>query len=345
MRHKLGIETSANRPGETLLMSMNRRHLALAVALAAAAWCDAAVAQGAWPQNTVKIVVPYPPGATADGLPRILLDELSAAWKVPVIIETKAGAGGNVGAEFAARAAPDGYTLLHTPTPVLAINQYVYKKMSFDSATFKPIMTVAAAPSVMSSSTKLGAANVKELIEKAKAAPGSISYASQGNGSTSHVTGALFEHQAGVKLTHVPYRGSAPAMTDLVGGHVGLLFDNLFSSLSQHKAGTIRILAVCTPQRLPQAPEIPTMSESGLPDFVSIAYFGFVAPPGTPDAIVEKINGAIADALKKPDVRERIEKLGATIVGGTPAEMGKLLDGERAKWSAAVRNANIPQVE
>ena len=302
-------------------------------------------AQGTWPASTVKIIVPYPAGATADGLPRILLDELSQAWKQPVIIENKAGAGGNVGAEFVSRAAPDGYTLLHAPTPVFAINQYVYKKLAFDPATFKPITVVAESPSVLSASIKLGAANVKELIAKAKAAPGQISYASQGNGSTSHVTGALFAHQTGTTLAHVPYRGSAPAMNDLVGGHVGLMFDNLFSSLTQHQAGTIKILAACTPQRLPALPDVPTMAQAGVPDFVSIAYFGFVAPPGTPDAIVDRVYGAIAAALKKPDVRQRIEKLGATVVGNTPAEMGKLLENERTKWSTAIRNANIPQVE
>ncbi len=305
----------------------------------------AALAQEVWPSSTVKIVVPYPPGATADGLPRILLDELSQSWKQPVIIETKAGAGGNLGAEQVARAAPDGLTLLHAPTPVLAINQYVYKKLAFDPSTFKPITVVAQSPSVMATSVKLGAVSIKDLIEKAKAAPGQISYASQGNGSTSHITAALFEHQAGIKLNHVPYRGSAPAMNDLIGGHIGLIFDNLFSALTQHKAGTIRILATCTPERLTDAPEIPTMSEAGVDGFVSIAYFGFVAPPGTPDAIVDKIYSTIAAALKKPDVREKIQRLGATIVGNTPAEMGRLLASERVKWSTAIRNANIPQVE
>ena len=305
---------------------------------------SAAHAQGAWPSSTVKIVVPYPAGATADGLPRILADELSQTWKQPVVIENKAGAGGNVGAELVARAAPDGYTLLHAPTPVFAINQYVYKKLAFDPATFKPITVVAESPSVLSVSIKL-ASNVKDLVEKAKAAPGQISYASQGNGSTSHVTGALFAHQTGTTLAHVPYRGSAPAMNDLVGGHVGMLFDNLFSSLTQHKAGTIKILAVCTPQRLPSLPDVPTMAEAGVPDFISIAYFGFVAPPGTPDTIVEAIHAAIAAALKKPEIRSRIEQLGATIVGNTPSEMAALLATERTKWSTAIRNANLPQVE
>ncbi len=303
------------------------------------------VAQTTWPTSTVKIIVPYPPGAAADGLPRILLDELSQAWKQPVIIENKAGAGGNVGAEFVARAAPDGYTLLHAPTPVFAINQYIFKKLSFDPATFKPITVVAESPSVLAVSLKLAAPTVKDLIAKAKGAPGQVNYASQGNGSTSHVTGALFAHQTGTNLAHVPYRGSAPAMNDLVGGHVGMLFDNLFSSLTQHQAGTIKIIAACTPQRLPAIPDVPTMAEAGVPDFVSIAYFGFVAPAGTPDAIVDKIHTTIAAALKKPDIRAKIEKLGSTVVGNTPAQMATLLDAERKKWSTAIRNANIPQVE
>ena len=302
-------------------------------------------AQDGWPASTVKIVVPYLAGATADGLPRILADDLSRIWKQPVVLENRAGAGGNVGAEYAARSTPDGLTLLHAPTPVYAINQFVYKKLGFDPEALKPVITVAQSPSVLAVSLKLGVGSVAELVAKAKAEPGAISYASQGNGSTSHITAALFEHQTGVKLAHVPYRGSAPAMNDLVGGHVGLLFDNLFSSLTQHKAGTIRILATCTPERLPADPEIPTMIEAGIPGFVSIAYFGFTAPSGTPDRIVEKIAADMATVLARPDIRQRIERLGATVVGGTPADMAKLLAAERAKWSAAIRNANIPQVE
>ena len=194
-------------------------------------------------------------------------------------------------------------------------------------------------------SLKLGVSSVADLIAKAKAEPGQISYASQGNGSTSHVTAALFEHRAGIKISHVPYRGSAPAMNDLVGGHVGMLFDNLFSALNQHEAGTIRILATCTPERLPAAKEIPTLSEAGMPGFVSVAYFGFTAPPGTPDPITDKISADIATVLAKPGIRERIEKLGATIVGGTAADMARLLASERKMWGAAIRAANIPQVE
>ena len=313
--------------------------------LGVAALVAPATAQSAWPTGPVKVIVPYPAGATADGLSRLLSEHLTAIWKQPIVTENRTGAGGNVGAEAVARAAPDGYTLLHSPTPVFTINPFIYKKLSFDATQFKPITVVAASSSVLAVSHKLGVGTVPELIAKAKADPGKVSYASQGNGSTSHVTGAIFEHKTGIRIGHVPYRGSAPAMNDMVGGHVDMMFDNLFSSLAQHRAGTVRIIATCTPQRLAVLPDVPTMIEQGFPEFVSIAYFGYLAPPGTPDAIVNKVYTDIADTLKKPEVRERIERLGATVVGNTPAEMGKLLESERASWSAAIRNANIPQVE
>ena len=322
-----------------------RTLLATSAAALAVASHGRAFAQGAWPASTVRIIVPYPAGGTADGLPRILADDLAAAFKQPVVIENRAGAGGNVGADVVAKAAPDGLTLLATPTPVLTINQFVYKKMSFEPQGFKPITVIASSPSVLAVSNKLGAKTVAELIEKAKAEPGKISYASQGNGSTSHVTGAIFEHKTGIKISHVPYRGSAPAMNDLVGGHVDILFDNLSAALNQHRAGTIRILAVCTPERHASLPEVPTLIETGLPGFVSIANYAIVAPQGTPDEVIAKIHAAAAAALAKPDVRDRIQKLGATIVGNTPAEMARMVEAERAMWGAAIRSANIQQVE
>lgn len=319
---------------------------AVLLAIAAAISLNTQVcAQDGWPTSSVRIIVPYPAGGTADGLPRILADDLAATWQRPVVIENRAGAGGNVGADVVAKATPDGHTLLATPIPVLTINQSVYKKMSFDPQTFKPITTIASSPSVLAVSNKAGVTSVKELVAKAKADPGKLSYASQGNGSTSHVTGAIFEHQTGIKISHVPYRGSAPAMNDLVGGHVDILFDNLSAALNQHRAGTIRILAVCTPERHPALTDVPTLIESGLPGLVSIANYGIVAPQGTPDAVIAKIHAAVAAALTKPDVRDRIQKLGATIVGNTPAEMAKAIEAERTMWSTAIKNANIPQVE
>jgi tripartite-type tricarboxylate transporter receptor subunit TctC len=190
-------------------------------------------------------------------------------------------------------------------------------------------------------SPKLGVSTVKELIEKAKADPGGIAYGSQGIGATSHLTTALFETMAGVKFNHVPYRGTAPAMNDLVGGHILFMFDNLSSSLPQHQAGTLEILAVCTPERSPYLPDVPTMSEAALPGFVSIAWFGLVAPPDTPDAIVAKINKDIVDTLKSDEVRKKFLAHGAEPIGNTREEMATFLERERALWGGVIERAKL----
>ena len=241
--------------------------------------CGSAAAQG-FPSSTVKIIVPNPAGGTADALPRIIGDALSSVWKQPVVIENRPGAAGNVGAEAFSRAPADGYTLLASPPTTLAINQSLYKKLNYDPTKFKPITILGSSPNVLIVSPKLGVSTVKELIEKAKADPGGIAYGSQGIGATSHLTTALFETMAGVKFNHVPYRGTAPAMNDLLGGHILFMFDNLSSSLPQHQAGTLKILAVCTPERSPYLPDVPTMSEAALPGFVSFAWFGLGGAAG-----------------------------------------------------------------
>src|SRR5262245_36639558 len=265
---------------------------------------EAAAAEG-FPSATVKIIVPNPAGGTADALPRIVADALSALWKQAVVIENRAGAAGNVGAEAFSRAAPDGYTLLSSPPTTLAINYALYKKLNYDPTKFRAITILGSSPNVLIVNPRLGVSTVKELIEKAKADPGGIAYGSQGIGATSHLTTALFETMAGVKFNHVPYRGTAPAMNDLIGGHILFMFDNLSSSLPQHQAGTLRIIAVCTPERVPQLPDVPTMSAAALPGFTSIAWFGLVAPPETPDDIVAKINKDVVDVLASEDVRKK----------------------------------------
>ena len=227
-----------------------------------------------FPSQTVKIIVPNPAGGTADALPRIIGDALSKVWNQAVVVENRAGAAGNIGAESFSRAEPDGYTLFASPPTTLAINQALYKKINYDPTKFKAITIIGSSPNVLIVNPKLGVSTVKELIEKAKAEPGAIAYGSQGVGATSHLTTALFETMAGVKFNHVPYRGTAPAMNDLVGGHILFMFDNLASSLPQHQAGKLKILAVCTPQRSPHLPDVPTMSEAALPGFTSVAWFG-----------------------------------------------------------------------
>ena len=316
---------------------------ALMLPFATASAQDANAAQN-WPTGTVRIVVPFPPGGGADGLPRVLTEALSKAWGQPVIIENKAGAGGNVGAEFVSRAAPDGYTLLSAPTPVYAINQSLYKKLNYDPSTLKPIVLLGQAASALAVHPSLAVSSVKELIAKAKAEPG-IAYGSQGNGTTTHLTAAMFEAAAGVKLNHVPYRGSGPLMNDLVGGHIKLSFDNLASVMTQHRAGKVLVLAVCSPERSQFMPGMPTMIEAGVPDFVSVAWFAMSAPAGTPDAIIDRINKAVTALLAEPDTRQRYAGLGAEVLGGSPAAMATLVDTERKRWAGVIKSANVPLVE
>ena len=317
---------------------------ACALAALACAVAQPASAQGGWPSGTVRIVVPFPPGGAADGLPRVLSEPLAKMWGQPVIIENKPGAGGNVGAEAVSRAAPDGYTLLSAPTPVFAINQALYKKLSFDPAAFRPIVLLGQTPSAISVHPKLGVKSVKELIETAKSTPG-ITYGSQGMGTTSHLTTAMFEWKAGIKLNHVPYRGSGPVMTDLIGGHIQLTFDNLASALGHHRAGTIVTLAVCSAQRSPFIPELPTMIEAGIPDFISVAWFAVAAPAGTPDAVIERVNKDVNALLRQDEIRQKFAAQGAEPLGGTPQELATFAAAERKRWADVVKTANIPQVE
>jgi tripartite-type tricarboxylate transporter receptor subunit TctC len=294
-----------------------------------------------FPSQTVKIIVPNPAGGTADALPRILADALGKVWKQPVVIENRAGAAGNVGAESFSRTPPDGYTLLASPPTTLAINQSLYKRLGYDPTKFKPITILASSPNVLIVHPKLGVASVKELIAKAKAEPGAIAYGSQGIGATSHLTTALFETTAGVKFNHVPYKGTAPAMNDLLGGHILFMFDNLSSSLPQHQSGKLRILAVCTPERSRHLPDVPTMSEAGLPGFVSVAWFGLVAPPGTPDDIVAKLNVDVVAALRTAEVRAKFQAQGAEPMGTSVADTAAFLERERTLWGGVIAKANL----
>ena len=304
-----------------------------------------ATAEERFPTQTVKIVVPNPAGGTADALPRIIADALGPVWKQAVVIENRPGAAGNVGAEGFSRAAPDGYTLLASPPTTLAINQSLYKKLNYDATKFKAITIIGSSPNVLIVNPNLGVATVKELIAKAKADPGAIAYGSQGIGATSHLTTALFETMAGVKFNHVAYRGTAPAMNDLVGGHILFMFDNLASSLPQHQAGTLKILAVCTPERSPHLPGVPTMSEAALPGFTSVAWFGLVAPPDTPDAIAEKINKDVVAVLKSEDVRKRFQTHGAEAIGNTRQEAEAFMQRERAQWGGVIDKAGLKTPE
>jgi tripartite-type tricarboxylate transporter receptor subunit TctC len=294
-----------------------------------------------FPAAPVHIVVPNPPGGSADSLPRILAAELGAVWKQPIIVENRAGAAGNVGAAYVSRAPADGLTLLASPATTLAINQSLYKSLDYDPTKLELITIIGSAPNVLISNTKVGSNSVADLIKQAKARPGEINYGSQGIGSTSHLTTALFETTTQVKLNHVPYKGTAPAMTDLLGGHIAFMFDNLASSLAQHKAGTLQILAICTPQRSALIPDVPTMQEQGLPGFFSTAWFGIAAPPGTPPAIIQQIARDMEALLKTDTVRAKFAAQGADVMGLSPEDTRAFVDRERKLWRGVIEAAHI----
>jgi tripartite-type tricarboxylate transporter receptor subunit TctC len=294
-----------------------------------------------YPTRTVKIIVPFPAGGTADVMPRIVADWLSRHWGQPVIIENRTGAGGNVGAEVVAKSDPDGYTLLSAPPPPLVINQNLYPHLDFDPLQFVPIVVMGRVPNALVvNPDKVAANTVKDFIAKAQANPGTITVATQGNGTTSHLTSELFQMMAKVKLQNVPYRGSGPALNDLVAGSVDAMFDNLGVSLQLVKAGKLKLLAVASPQRVKSLPDVPAIAES-LPGFASVTWFAIAAPPKTRDAIAAKINAAVNDALRDPDVQKRLVELSAEPVGGTPQATAAYFHDEIERWKNVIVSAHV----
>ena len=295
-----------------------------------------------YPTRAVRIVCPFPAGGTADILARLVAQLLQEAWTQPVVVENRAGAAGNIGADLVAKADPDGYTLLVSPPPPLAVNMSLYKAMPFDARTaFSYVGIVAQSPSVFAVSPKTQYKSVAEFVAFAKANPGKVNYATQGNGTTSHLTTAMLATQRDLQMTHIPYRGSAPALTDLLAGQVDIMFDNLGSSLGHIKAGSLRALAVAGTARNENLPEVPTMIEAGFPNFVSVAWFGVAAPARTPGDVVELISGHVARGLRRPEIREKLAGIGVEPVGGTPAEMTKFVQEEMARWGAVIQSANV----
>jgi tripartite-type tricarboxylate transporter receptor subunit TctC len=289
----------------------------------------------------VRIVVPFPAGGTADAVPRIVADALRSLWRQPVVIENRPGAGGNIGAALAANAEPDGYTLLASPPPPIAINQHLYANMPFDPTKLRAISVLASAPNVVEVSIRSGIASLGELIRRAKADPGGLNAANQGLGTTSHLTAALFEQRAGVRFNHVPYNGTAPALNDLIAGHVDVFFDNIASSLPNHLAGTIRILAVCAEERAAQLPDIPTVAEGGIGGVVATAWYAVMAPPGTPEALIARIGADVVAAVRRPEVRRRLTEQACKPVGSPPAEAAAFIAEETRLWGEVVRRTGL----
>lgn len=294
-----------------------------------------------WPAKTVRIIVPFPAGGSADLLPRAVAEKLSDKWGQPVIVENRPGAAGNIGADIVYRAEPDGYTLLSAPPPPLVINKLLYKKLSYDAEQFVPISVIGAIPNVLLVHPKTNVDTVAQLIALAKANPGKLNYASQGNGSTSHLTAELFKSMAGdLKITHVPYKGTAPALADLLGGQVEMMCDNLGVSLAHVRSGKLKALAVASTRRVKTLPDVPALAET-LPGFEAVAWFGIVAPPGTPAAIAEKVSAAVAEALKLPEVQKRLGDLSAEPMGLTPAQTADYMKQETRRWAAVIRTAGV----
>jgi tripartite-type tricarboxylate transporter receptor subunit TctC len=293
-----------------------------------------------YPTRPVKIIVPFPAGGTADAMPRLIGEWLSRKWGQPVVIENRTGAAGNIGAEAAFRADPDGYTLLSAPPPPLVINHNLYPKLGYDPMQFEPIIIISRVPNSIVVNPKITAKTVPAFIEHARANPGKVTVATQGNGSTSHLTAELFAMKANVKFQMVPYRGSAPALTDLVGGSVDVMFDNLGVSLPLVKSGKLNLIAVAAPKRMASLPDVPAIAET-LPGFEAVAWYGVVAPPKTPAAIVAKINADINEALRSPEVLGRFPEFSAEAVGGTPAETAKYMRDEVERWNSVIKAANV----
>jgi tripartite-type tricarboxylate transporter receptor subunit TctC len=312
--------------------------------LATLALTGAALAQDpapGYPAKPIRIIVPFPAGGSADLMPRSFAEKLAARWGQPVVVENRAGAGGNIGAEVVYKAEPDGHTLLSAPPPPLVINPSLYPKLGYDASQFVPVTIIGSIPNVMLVHPKVTAASVQEFIALARENPDRFNYASQGSGTTSHLAAEMFKSMAGgLRITHVPYRGTAPALVDLLAGQVDLMFDNLGVSLQHVRSGKLKALAVGSEQRFAGLPDVPAMAEL-LPGFVSVAWFGVVAPPKTPSPVAEKLSAAIAEALKQPDVARRLESLSAVPIGSTPPAMAAFMKEETERYRGIIRAAGV----
>jgi len=289
-----------------------------------------------YPIKPIKIIVPYAAGATTDLMARLVAEKLREKWGQTVIVDNRAGAGGNIGAEAVAKAAPDGYTLLLSAAGPLVLNKSLYGKLSYDSDEFVPITVISMSNSALIVNPKLGVTTVQQFIALAKSSPTKLNYASSGKGSTPHLAAELFKAMAGVNIEHVPYKGSGPAIADVIAGTVDMALVELSLALPQISTGRVRMLAVGSEKRKPSMPDVPTLSES-LPGFIAVTWFGIVAPPKTPTVIVNKLSAAISEALRQPEVSKRMFELNIEPGGGTPAEMSYFMKQESERWGKVIR--------
>jgi tripartite-type tricarboxylate transporter receptor subunit TctC len=319
-------------------MSAILRALAFIVLCASAALAQAE----AWPSKPVRIVVPFPPGGPADLLPRLLGPKLTEIWGQPVVVENKPGAGGNIGMDTVAKAAPDGYTLGVGPNGNLVVNPHLYAKLPYDvTRDFAPITLIATFSNMLVVNPDVPAKTVSELIALAKAKPGTISYGSPGTGSQPHLGGEFLKLMAGIDIVHVPYNGTAPALKDLLGGQISFMFAQTSAALPQIQSGKLRALGVASPRRATLLPDVPTIAEAGLPGFEAVSWYALLAPAGTSKEIVAKVQADVGRVLQMPEIREKLVALGGDPVGNTPEQLVAQLKTESARYADVVKRANI----
>jgi len=311
------------------------------VALFAAALASAALAQ-AWPTKPVRFIVPYPPGGTSDILARTISEKLASALGQPVVVENKPGANGNLGADYVAKAAPDGYTFLLADIGAIAISPSVYPSLPFDPVkNFTPVTMVAYSPHILVVHPSVPAKSVAELVALAKSKPGQLNYAASSTGSAPHLAGVEFAQRAKIDWNYIPYKGGAQAVTDVVGGQADLLFNGMLATYPNVKGGKLRILAVSSANRLSSIPEVPTVAESGFPGFETGSWQGILAPPGTPPEIVAKLGTEVQKVLATPEMKEKLAAQGADVRVTTGAELGGFIAKERDRWAKVVKEAGI----
>jgi tripartite-type tricarboxylate transporter receptor subunit TctC len=298
------------------------------------------VAAQGYPSKPIRLVVPFPPGGPLDVVARAIGQKVGEAWGQPIVVDNRPGAGGSLGADIVAKSAPDGYTIVMGALSTHAVNVSLYGKLPYDPIKdFAPITLVAITPNVLVLNPGLPANTVGELISYAKANPGKLSFGSGSNGSAGHLAGELFKVDAGVDMVHVPYKGGAPAMQDLLSGQIQLMFDNLANSMPQVKAGRLKALAVTTAKRSALVPELPTLTEAGVPNFDIYTWFGLLAPAGTPRDIIAKWNAEVTKVLSAPDVRERLHAQGAEPAPGTPEQFAALIRSEIPKYAKIIKDS------
>ena len=301
----------------------------------------AAAQPAAYPSKPIRIVVPYPPGGFNDTLARTVGARLQTVWGQPVTVDNKPGGGTVIGTDAVAKSAPDGYTLFIMPF-AFAVNPSIFKKLPYDPAKdFAPITLAATTPNLLVVGPELKVNSVAELLALARSKPGGLSYASTGTGSSNHLSMEKFKQMAGVDITHIPYKGSAPAVTDLIGGQVGLMFDNVPNVIQHIKAGKLKALAVTSAKRSPHVPDLPTVAEAGVPGFEVSVWFGIAAPGGTPAAIIDKLHAEIVRTLNLPEVRDKFFAQGVDVVGSTPAQFAVHLKEQIAMWAKVVKDAGV----